>query len=84
MTVRELMIDKGYATGRGNKCRCPSGKHADTNPSAIMNNNNVYCFSCARAYGIKFLESKFNVTLDKEGEDIPSSSRKEKQVLFRE
>lgn len=86
MTVYDLMSVRGFLHGGGKKCRCPSGYHADINPSAVVNDNSVYCFSCHKTYGIQFLEKKFGVRLEKVVSHIDRSGvcENDNGVLFRE
>ena len=81
MTIEDLMDKEGFLV-HGRKCRCPSGTHQDNNPSAIINDDSVYCFSCHRRYGKKWLESKFNVRFD--AESSFEHRKLIKEILFME
>ena len=67
MVLRQFMEAKGYVWRGGNKCICPF--HGDRSPSAILNLNSIYCFTCGRLYGLWDFQQAFSVVLDRVPEE---------------
>ena len=67
MTLRQFLEAKGFAHPGKDKCFCLW--HADRKPSAYLNSNNIYCFSCGRVYGLRDFEEYFDVVLDRVPEE---------------
>ena len=63
MTLRQFLEAKGYVRPGYNKCICPF--HGDRSPSAILNCNSMYCFSCSQLYSLWDFEQGFGVLLDR-------------------
>ena len=64
------MTAKGWARSGHNKCICPY--HGDRSPSAILNPNSIYCFTCSRLYTLWDYSQAFGVVLDKVPEEESS------------
>ena len=63
MTLRQFLEAKGYAKPGKDKCFC--NWHSDRKPSAFLNRNNIYCFSCCRVYSLHDFETSFGIVLDR-------------------
>lgn len=88
MNLSEYMMARGWARPGVNKCICPF--HGDRTPSAILNPNSIYCFSCSMLYTLWDFQQGFGVFLDRVSEEDSSylnsikgkSSYIYNQVLF--
>ena len=67
MTLRQFLEAKGFARPGSNKCFCFA--HDDRKPSAMINLNNIYCFSCGRVYSLRDFYDAFGVLLDQAPEE---------------
>lgn len=67
MTLRQFLEGKGFARSGSNKCFCFA--HDDRKPSAMINPNNIYCFSCGRTFGLRDFMEAFDVVLDEVPEE---------------
>jgi len=63
MTLRDYMIARGWVRSNSNKCLCPF--HNDRSASALLNANNIYCFTCGQLYSLWDFQQAFGVYLDK-------------------
>ena len=64
MTLREYLVKRHWAIDtESKKCLCPF--HGDRNPSAMINDNNIYCFVCLRTYTLYDFRNAFGVELDR-------------------
>ena len=63
MTLRAFMEARGWARADSNKCVCCF--HQDHSPSAFLNDNNIFCFACGRAYGLWDFRQAFGIELEK-------------------
>ena len=52
--------------------KCPNPEHPDKHPSAILKNNNVYCYSCQRFFHVSDLIEYKNLSIDLMYEDLRS------------
>jgi len=81
MTLADYMTAKGWARPGVGKCMCPF--HNDRSPSAILNLNTIYCFTCGRAYTLWDFQQAFGVFLDRvPDDDAFLNSIKGKQSYF--
>jgi len=64
MTVRDLLVSKGFARPGATKAVCPF--HDDATPSAHIHDdtNTIYCYACRRLYGASDFMRMFGVILD--------------------
>ena len=70
MTLRMFMEAKGFIRNGYSKCLCPF--HTDRSPSAILNLNSVYCFTCGRSYSLYHFQQAFGVVLDRVTDEAAS------------
>ena len=68
MTLRQFMEAKGWARPGVQKCHCPM-HGADRKASAMLNDNNIFCFVCNRTYGLYDFQQAFGIVLDHVSED---------------
>ena len=77
VTLREFLESKGALDASGVKCSCPF--HRDRHPSAYVNSDSIYCFTCGRSYSLNDFKI-FGVTLDRENESNILSDIKGKEL----
>ncbi len=59
MTLREFGVEAGYLVSlQIRNGRCPF--HRDYKPSAYWNSNNIYCFTCSKAFYLTEIRQRFN------------------------
>lgn len=56
-----MSIERAFYTHKkvGSPVKCPNPGHLDKNPSAILNETNIYCFACAQAFSFKSPENQY-------------------------
>jgi hypothetical protein len=64
MTLRQFMEMKRWVQPGNNKAVCPF--HGDRKPSAYINANSVWCFSCNHLYSLWDFQQAFDVVLERE------------------
>jgi DNA primase len=65
MTLRKYLLSvRAIESVEQKKMFCPF--HQDTKPSAYVNPNSIYCFSCARLFFLDELEEHFHVRLEED------------------
>jgi hypothetical protein len=67
VTLTQWLELRGYLRPGSNKAHCPF-QAQDRNPSAIVNPNSIYCFSCSRRYSLWDFQQAFGVVLEEEPE----------------
>lgn len=63
MTIKEALEAKGVWV-KGNQCSCPF--HDNNSLNAMINENNIYCFVCGKAFLIPQIEQKLNLKIKME------------------
>ncbi len=62
MTLREFGVSENYLVSLGvRNGRCPF--HRDYKPSAYLNANNIYCFTCSKTYSLSEIRQRFNIQI---------------------